>query len=263
MALGGLASDLSSTGSYSVRSALLCCQIFVSIEQVRKNYGTMAQHIIRGLRIMHEYCARPYFVATKRLVPAHYEKLPLLDIFVIKMFAAPCKFKVPKAADADAEASSSSASPDSLCNQPVESHNLPLIVPCMKTQLRKIAASTIRFLDQVSQVESVENATLLLSEKAALLKSLDTWLMDLESIQNALDNPGPEPLLIPFFRMFHLILEIVVLGALDSSPDLDAKLQMESDRLQSIANDVGEMYKTYVTCSGKSDGSARKRPRPR
>jgi hypothetical protein len=97
MALSGLASNLSSLGSDGLRLALLCCQIFISIEQVRGNYATMAQHIIQGLITMHEYRARPSFVAANRLVPAHHDQLPFLDIFVIKLFAAPCKFADPPA----------------------------------------------------------------------------------------------------------------------------------------------------------------------
>ncbi|KAF7547651.1 hypothetical protein G7Z17_g7583 [Cylindrodendrum hubeiense] len=73
MALEGIASSLSSPASDDLKLALLCCQIFISIEQVRGNYAAMAQHIIQGLRIMHEYRARPTFIAANKLVPAHHE----------------------------------------------------------------------------------------------------------------------------------------------------------------------------------------------
>lgn len=92
MALGGLASNSSSPSPNGLKSALLCCQILISIEQVRKNYAAMAQHIIRGLRIEHEYRARPSLVATSKLMPAHYDQLPFLDVFIIKLFAIPCRF---------------------------------------------------------------------------------------------------------------------------------------------------------------------------
>ncbi|KAL3299760.1 Zn2/Cys6 DNA-binding protein [Colletotrichum asianum] len=92
MALGGLASKLSSPGSAEIRSALLCCQIFLSIEQVRGNYSAVAQHLVKGLGIMHEYGARPSLIGADRLIPASHGKIPLLDVFVIKLFIAPCKF---------------------------------------------------------------------------------------------------------------------------------------------------------------------------
>lgn len=248
MALGGLTSKISSPGSDRLKSALLCCQIFISIEQVQKNYAAMIQHIIQGLRIMHEYRARPYFVTVNKLMPAHHDQLPLLDVFVIKLFAAPCKF-----ADSStpADISVMTLSPH---QQPVESRNLRTIAPDMRTELTRIAASTLGFLGKVSQVESVGIALQLLSEKAALLASLDSWLIDLEHVHTETESPRPEPISVSFLRLFHLILKIVLLGALNSSPDLDGKLRIENDRLQGVANIVGERAKAYITCSGTSHG---------
>jgi hypothetical protein len=251
MALRSLASNLSSPNSNGLKSALLCCQIFISIEQVRKNYAAVAQHIIQGLKIMHEYRARPYFVAANKLVSAHHGQLPFLDVFVIKLFAAPCKF-----ADAPATADVSDT-PLSVCSlsphqHPVESPNHRTIAPDMRTELTKIATSTLEFLSKVSQLESVEIALQLLSEKAALLDSLESWLIGLELVQMEIGSPGPELISVSFLRFFHLILKIVLLGALDSSPDLYAKLQTENDRLQSVANIVGERVRAYITCSGIS-----------
>ncbi|UKZ74697.1 hypothetical protein TrVFT333_002367 [Trichoderma virens FT-333] len=239
---------MSSPGSDRLKSALFCCQIFISIEQVQKNYAAMIQHIIQGLRIMHEYRARPYFGIANKLVPAHHDQLLLLDVFVIKVFAAPCKF-----ADSSTTADKSVATLPPH-RQPVESRNLRTIAPDMRAELTRIAASTLEFLDKVSHVESVGIALQLLSDKAALLASLDTWLIDLEHVQTETEYPRPEPISVSFLRLFHLILKIVLLGALESSPDLDAKLRIENDRLQSLANIVDERAKAYTTCSGTSRG---------
>ena len=252
MALGGLASTLSSLGSNGLKSALLCCQIFISIEQVQKNYAAMAQHIIQGLRIMHEYRARPDFVATNKLVPAHHDQLPFLDVFIIKLFAAPCKFADPPAT-ADVSGTTSSVCLISPHRQPFESRDLRTIAPDMRTELTRIAASTLEFLGKVSQVESVGISLRLLAEKAALLDSLESWLTGLELVR-AETRSGPELLSVSFLRFFHLILKIVLLGALDSSPDLYAKLRTENDRLQGVANNVGERVRGYRTCSGTSSG---------
>jgi len=250
MALGGLASNLTSPGSNGLKSALLCCQIFISIEEVRKNYAAMAQHIIQGLKIMHEYRARPNFVTANKLVPAHHDQLPFLDVFIIKQFAAPCKFADPPAT-ADVSETTLSVSPH---QQPVESRDLRTIAPDMRTELIRIAASTLEFLGKVSQVKSVGIALQLLSEKAALLDSLESWLTDLEVIQTEIGSPGPEPISVSFLRLFHVILKIVLLGALDSSPDLYAELRTENDRLQGVANNVGERVSAYIRCSGTSSG---------
>ncbi|RYP58000.1 hypothetical protein DL769_009162 [Monosporascus sp. CRB-8-3] len=252
-ALGGLASNLSSPGSNGLKSALLCCQIFISIEQVRGNYPAMAQHIIQGLRIMHEYRARPNFDAANKLVPAHHDKLPFLDAFIIKLFAAPCKFADPPAT-ADISGTTVSVCLISPHQQPVESRDLRTIAPDMRTELTRIAASTLEFLGKVSRIESAGDALRLLPEKASLLDSLESWLIDLELVQTEIRPPGPELLSVSFMRFFHQILKIVLLGALDSSPDLYAKLRTENDRLQGVASNVGERVKAYRTCSGTRSG---------
>jgi len=246
MALGGLASNLSSPNSNRLKSALLCCQIFISIEQVRGNYAVMAQHIIQGLRIMHEYRARPNIVAASKLVPAHHDQLPFLDVFIIKLFAAPCKFADPPATT-DISGMTASVCPH---QQPVESRDLRTIAPDMRTELTRIAASTLEFLGKVSQVKSAGNARPLLSEKISLLESLESWLIDLELVHTKITPPGPEPISVSFLRLFHQILKIVLLGALDSSPDLHAKLRAENDRLRGVASNVDERLKVYETCSG-------------
>ncbi|KAH9214131.1 hypothetical protein DL95DRAFT_425716 [Leptodontidium sp. 2 PMI_412] len=254
MALGGLASNLSSLRSNGLNSALLCCQIFISIEQVQKNYAAMAQHVIRGLSIMHEYRARPSIAAVNKLVPAHHDRLPLLDVFVIKLFLAPCKF-TDRPVTTSINETTSSACPISSRLQPTESPDLRILAPDMRTQLTRIAGSTLAFLDKVLRVDSIGAALQLLSKKMALLNSLESWLRDLENMQSESGSPHPELISISFLRLFHLILKIVLLGVLDFSPGIDAALRTENDRLQSLANNLGEKVRTYVTCSGTAGGT--------
>ncbi|KAH8646135.1 hypothetical protein BX600DRAFT_503788 [Xylariales sp. PMI_506] len=255
MALRGLASNLCCPGSNELKSALLCCQIFISIEQVRKNHAAVGQHIVRGLSIMHEYRARPQIAATNELMPAHEGQLPSLDVFIIKLFAAPCKFTdAPVTADASRTTLSACPLSPHPPQQPIESCNLRKIAPDMRTELTGIATSTLNFLGQVSQVESLGYARRLLPEKAALLDSLESWLNELERSQKEIGSPSPEPISVCFSRMLYIILRIVLLGALSSSPELDAELQSENDRLQSVANDVSERVRTYVTSTGSSSG---------
>jgi hypothetical protein len=197
----------------------------------------MAQHIIRGLDIMHEYRARPSFVAPNKLMPANHDQLPLLDVFVIKMFAAPCRFTTPpRAAEAIGTLSH---------QQPAEPRDLRTIAPEMRTELTRISALTLEFLDRVSQIKTEEIALQLLSEKAALLDSLENWLINLELVQTKAGLSGPEPVSVSFQRLFHLVLKIVLLGALDFSQDVYAELQIENDRLQAVANNVGERVSAY------------------
>lgn len=250
MALRGLASNMSSPGFNVLKSALLCCQLFISIEQVQKNYAAMTQHIIRGLRIMHEYRARPAITAANELLPAQNDQLPMLDLFIIKLFAAPCKFAEPPATS-DVSATTSPVCPISPL-QPSESGDLRTIAPDVRTELTRIAASTLEFLSKVSRVGSVGDALGLLSEKAALLDSLETWLIDLALLQARTDSPGPEPISVSFLRCFHLILKIVLSGALDYLPDIYAKLLPENDQLYGIAVTLSERLKTYTMSHGTS-----------
>ncbi|KAK3361363.1 hypothetical protein B0T24DRAFT_691003 [Lasiosphaeria ovina] len=244
MALRGLASNLSSLGSDRVKSALLCCQIFISIEQVRGNYAAMAQHIIQGLGIMQEYRVRPNLVAADNLMPARKSQLPFLDVFIIKLFAAPCKFVdlLPATADRSAAAS---LYPISSHQQHVEGSSLRAIAPNMRSGLTRIAASAIGFLNKMSSLESAGNALGLQSEKGALLDSLESWLTEFELAQT--EMASPELLSVSFMRLFHQVLKIVILLALDSSPDLEAELRTENDRLRRIATVVGKGVGVYRT----------------
>ncbi|KAF2668872.1 hypothetical protein BT63DRAFT_374429 [Microthyrium microscopicum] len=254
-ALTGLASNLSSPNSDALKSALLCCQVLISIEQVRKNYAAMAQHIIRGLRIMHEYRARPGFEESGRLEPANPAQLPLLDAFVIKLFAAPCKF-----ADApetgDVAGATMSACPIPSQERSIEFRDLRKLVPNMRTELTRIAYSTLGLLDRVSQVKTEDIANQLVSEKTILLNSLESWFDDLELSQKEIGLPGPELISVCFLRLFQLILRIVLSTALNFSADLYAKLQTENDQLQALADEISDRVRAYQTCSGTSSSPA-------
>jgi hypothetical protein len=83
---------------------------------------------------------------------------------------------------------------------------------------------------------------------------LESWLIELELVQTSIKPPGPELLAVSFMRLFHLILKIVLLGALDSSPDLQAELRTDNDRLQGVADNIAERVKAYPTGSGTGSG---------
>lgn len=250
MALRGLVSNLSSLGTDGLTSALLCCQIFISIEEVRANYAAMAQHIIRGLGIMHEYQARPSFTATKNLIPAKHDQLPLLDVFIIKLFSAPCKFAE---SSAPTDVRQTTASERLFSSPQNSSHDLRTIVPDVRKELVSIAALTLIFLDKVSRVKSADNALRLLSERTSLLDSLDSWRTDLGLDQTTIRPHGL--ISLSFMRLFYQVLKLVLLGALDSSPDLYAQLCTENNRLLDIANDVVERTKSYKRYTGPRKSS--------
>jgi hypothetical protein len=245
MALSGIASKLSSPGSSVLKSVLFCCQIFISIEQVRGDYAIMAKHIVQGLGIMRESQARPTLDAANELVPARHDQLPLLDVFIIKLFAAPCKF-ADRPDIADISSTMVPGYSASLDRQSVQSRDLCTIAPNMRTELTRIATSTITFLGKVSDIKTTGDACQMQLEKASLLYSLDSWFFDLERSQTEFAPPRPELISVSFMRLFYYILRLVLLGTLASLSSLPAVLQNDTIRLQSIASNLGERVKGYV-----------------
>ncbi|KAF4988849.1 hypothetical protein FGRMN_9523 [Fusarium graminum] len=217
-ALTGLASNLAYPDSDRLKSALLCCQVLISVEQVRGNFSAMALHLIRGLNIMREYQPRPY-LTLGGLMPPRYACLPTLDVFTIKMFAAPCRFSEPPAKST------------SIITPPAESSSDRRLAPNMKTELVRIATSTLEFLSRVSRARPESEVSSLIRDREALLDSLDVWINALDTLQ-AETRPQEEPIQASFLRLFHLVLRIVLLGNLDTSTDLDAELRTDNERLQ-------------------------------
>ncbi|KAJ3497274.1 hypothetical protein NLG97_g2034 [Lecanicillium saksenae] len=231
MALSGLLSDMSFHTTNKLRSALLCCQIFISIEQLLGNYDAMAQHIVRGLMILHEYRVRPAISSKLELLPAYADQLPLLDVFIIKLFAAPCKF-------ADAPKT------DSL-PQPVESPKHRILAPDTRTDITRLSQSVLQLLDEVGQLQSISAAVQLRAKKATLLQSLKSWLCNLEMSRKEMIPADTEPLSASFQRLFYHILQVVLLGTLDVSPEARVQLGTETEKLQKLANVVGQRVRNY------------------
>ncbi len=230
-ALGGLVSDMAFQNSNKLKSALLCCQIFISIEQLLGNYDAMAQHIIRGLMILHESRARPTMDGNNKLLPPCRDQLPMLDIFIVKLFAAPCKF--------------TDAPRDDSPPRTTESPDHRAIAPDMSRELAKISESVLQLLDGVAQAQSVETALQLQRQRAALLHSLQSWLINLELPQTETGFSDIEPISVSFQRLFYHILQIVLLGTLDASPECRLQLVAENNKLQSVANVVGQRVRDY------------------
>lgn len=244
LALEALTSSDTPPSSQGLTSTLLCCQIFICIEQVQQNYATMGQHLTQGLNIMRQFRARPSLNVDLELMPAHDSPLPHLDVFLIKMFSVPCKFSdISNSRTADEGAAN--ACPVSPLQQPNGSRSHRSIAPDMRAGLTRIAAMTLEFLEKVSQVRLSSEALQLLSEKRPLQCSLDSWLDKLDAIQPGKTSPNTELISVSFMRLFHQALRIIVLGALEASSDIDNDLQIENNRLQIIAIDLGDRLRSY------------------
>ncbi|KAL1893486.1 hypothetical protein Sste5346_006314 [Sporothrix stenoceras] len=246
IALSGLASSLSTIGVAlpgtpppTIRSALLCCQVFISIEQVRGNFAAMALHIAQGLRILSEY-------------RSHDKGLPALDVFVIKLIAAPCKFAgmqrgVPSSAGStptDTDGSGSGAN-----------YRLRPLAPDLGSELNRLAMLTVSFL---ASMDAGAPETSLISTINFLLRSITTWHASLEREQQT--TPRPEFMSIVFLRFFHQVLRVVllsVLHSLSSTDDTTDKscpskvMDSEYRKLQSISSTVSERVHADGLKNGK------------
>lgn len=208
------------------------------------NYVAMAHHILGGLKIMHEYRARPYFIAPGVLAPANHVQLPLLDVFVVKMFAAPCKFAdSPTTNGVLGTTDSSTNRSESPSDKSLTSQDFRKIAPNMRTELIRIANSTLAFLNEVAHVRCAKVALALLSEKTALLDSLESCIISHER-----DYSSPESISVCFMRLFHQTLKVVLLGALqvESCQNYITTMRIENNRLQNIAQIVDDRVKGYT-----------------
>jgi hypothetical protein len=245
-ALKGIASNLSSSGPHAIKSALLCCQIFISIEEARRNFAVMAQHMAQGLSILREYRVRPSLDATDTgLLLPYSDHLPLLDVFIIKLFSAPCKFSEPPRSNTATDNGASDYPTPPLVADGDLPTQLRVLAPDPRTNLNKIAASLLSFLSKASLMQSAEEAQQLLPERTLLLSALQSWLTELGSCGTNTKPADPEPLSWTILRLFHRIMKIVLLGVVSHSPSLAAELHSENSCLTEIAIDVDDRLKAY------------------
>ncbi|CAG7562655.1 unnamed protein product [Fusarium equiseti] len=233
-ALSGLALNLSSPSPEMLKSALFCCQVLISVEQVRGNFSAMGMHIIRGLDIMREYRTRPYLVQDV-LMPAKPKGLPSLDVFIIKMLAAPCKFTEQPTAEV------------AMMTPPAEIAADRKLAPNMRTGIRKTAESVIVFLDNVSLVEFRTGADELLHKRKRLLESLTEWYDGFETAQVVGE---PRSINDCFLNLLYLVLRVVLLGALD----YEGRLEAENENIQALTNEINDRLKDYDMRRGIENG---------
>ncbi|KAG5746306.1 hypothetical protein H9Q72_008255 [Fusarium xylarioides] len=75
--LGALATRLADNEVATIKAALLCCQMFISIETALNNFTSGIQHFVRGVQIMHQ---------DSQFHLSNPNEMPNVDLFTIKMF---------------------------------------------------------------------------------------------------------------------------------------------------------------------------------
>ena len=251
VALGSLAHNLSNPSNSTVRSALLCCQVFISIELVRNDHAAAMQHFTRGLRIMHEYRARAGFDENGTFIQRGSAHIPFLDIFVIKMYAAPCMFTEQLLQASNVKALSFEPS-DTDHQRSDESSKLPKLAPDSRTLLARMARSVADFLDKVFRVNLQDEANALVSEKIALLEDLEEWEAGFRSFRGPTCSENRD-LSDAFTLLFYQILKVVLTTTLDASTEVSSKLQAEFNCLGESATMVSERAQKYSSYCQKGN----------
>ncbi|KAF5539445.1 zn2 cys6 DNA binding protein [Fusarium mexicanum] len=159
--LGALASRLADNEVATRKAALLCCQMFISIETALNNFTSAIQHFVRGVQIMHQYGQPSSDVM---------DEMPNVDLFTIKMFLT-C--------------------PDRLFTFPTESlgmvemgrqavddldrSNLCQSMLHARQQLASISMAVISLLERTRRQPSAESMFSAQAEQPQLLGHLGRW----------------------------------------------------------------------------------------
>jgi hypothetical protein len=192
----------------SAQAALVCCQMFISIEIMIGDYGTAFQHLLQGLRIMHQYQNRPGVSDSGRVVPCHSPDFPHLDAFAIKLFAS--GYPGPKHL----------STYDRATIGPVTTATNTLLCDHARSDLGALSAQVLDFLSQVTGLQSQSQAAELKMRRDQILGCLQSWeQMYSETVQ---DIMGGMPAIkvrfgTAFSLLLHRVLKVVVSLAMSVS----------------------------------------------
>ncbi|KAH7006880.1 hypothetical protein EDB80DRAFT_644955 [Ilyonectria destructans] len=212
-AVSGLASRLrEQPGRASAQAALVCCQMFISIEVMLGDYSTAFQHFLQGLRIMYRYRNRPGVSDDGRVVPCHNPNFPHLDAFAIKLFAS--GYPGPRHTFTGERAHMgpmTTAAKARLCDQ-------------ARSDLCVLSVHVLEFLSRVTDLRGHSQVAELKLTKAQILSCLQSW----EQMYSETVHEGMSAAEVGFGTAFclllHRVLKVVVSLAMSvSSVDVEAR----------------------------------------
>jgi len=154
----------------TARTALLCCQLFISIETLMGDYRTAFRQLLMGLRILYQDAEqRSGGDSRGRTVSwCRSSSLPRLDAFSIKLFAS--GYPGPK----NLSAAGDGAESDPVQVESRDMHPLD-VVDQARNELRALSTQVLTFLDRVANPGSLAQLVELETEKARLLRCLRSW----------------------------------------------------------------------------------------
>jgi hypothetical protein len=208
-AVSSLAARLRETpGRASAHAALVCCQMFISIEIMLGDCVQALRHLILGLRIMYLYRH-----GGGAGLHEQDESLPDLDVFAIKLFASGYPGRRAHAGNEGAAMSVADI------NRSYQG----------RTELNACSKEALEFLSQATHRREADSdvSTDLLMRKAEILHSLVSWertyLPTIRSIMGNMNGQLAARILFnaAFSLLLHRILELVV-GLAMPATSLDA-----------------------------------------
>ncbi|KAH8660479.1 hypothetical protein BX600DRAFT_514083 [Xylariales sp. PMI_506] len=221
MAITSLASRLVvEPNQESARAAILCCQLFISIETFLGDYTSSIRHFIHGMRIMHQYRNRG--VPRSDYGPAVSSSasidLPSLDCFVLKLFASAYSGAGQKPMRERGETGLNSliviALGSSLCHQ-------------ARSELNTLSAQAIGYLNQPSHCPTGVQIASSRTWKVQMLARLGYWNQMYSQMLDELMRSSDVVVPVRFNAIFSLILYgvlkvVVSLAMSNSSADVEA-----------------------------------------
>ncbi|KAJ3548770.1 hypothetical protein NM208_g840 [Fusarium decemcellulare] len=212
----------------SAQAALVCCQMFVSIEVIMCDYANAFQHFLLGLRIMYQYRNRPAVSSTGSVVPCHNPDFPHLDAFAIKLFAS--GYPGPRHLSTGQGAQTTGTN-TLLCDQ-------------ARSDLSALSAQVLEFLSRATDLQSHREAVELQTRRAEILSCLQFWeQMYSKCVQEIMGEVSSMKLQYSaaFILLLYHVLKVVVTLAMSASPDGAGEVEDEFHTLTEIASFATEL----------------------
>ncbi|KAF5586887.1 transcriptional regulatory moc3 [Fusarium subglutinans] len=223
--LGALATRLVDNEVATRKAALLCCQMFISIETALNNFTSAIQHFVRGVQIMHQY-GQPS--------PDVMDEIPNVDLFTIRMFlTCPDRlFTFPPESRLGMVEMGQQAADD------LGRSNLCQSMLHARQQLASISMAVISLLERTRRQTSAESMVSAQAEQLQLLGHLGRWRSLFAPVLGLATESTPlnARLAALFTMLFYCILRFSLNMAFQHlSPDTKT-LKVELDEMAWVAS---------------------------
>lgn len=223
----------------SIKSTLLCCQMFMSIELALDDFSSATQHFIRGLRIMHEYLTRQYLGEDSTVIAAQFVDMPAVDVFTIKLFLTPCPSGL-----TDDFLSSSDVEPR--VNRVIHTERAAAVQANMR--LATLGRFTLQLLKGVSRLCPTNSAPNLVKDRSTILEQLQKWRKNFAIIEKSrvCQINSQARLGTTFSIFFNVVLQVVATLAIRAPASEVKPMEPVFDELLAVALKLKQLKEEVV-----------------